>query len=407
MSYSTHAILPLKIGKYGEGKKGDDEKFNLEQLSQAPKKANQEVAIVLESVLDISDKTMTERVQTFANVVQLWALDSCLSGESSPNPVPVFECGCELANEHTVDLELTRGECGPKGPDGLNGLDGQSGPRGTNGNDAVTGEQGICGLSGPSGPKGDKGAIGAQGQQGRRGGAGPRGSVGPPGPKGDDATGDEIDLEIYVKNSVQQLCKCTGHTCTPIPPPIVAPPLPCNMHTVFYIDAGKTTCLEGPGAETHRERVKRLARNLIEVYYKAHFGNGTSEDVQNLAIEIIYFGSPTRSQPILSKALAADAFSDYFVKGPKNDFYNYGSGRGNLRIDNVASLELNRVLGLVDIYSDEALNKKSGCGGTPQATYDIMDSLIEIQKFTRPEEVEGARADTRRFQIKLTKKDLK
>ena len=96
------AILPLKIGKYGEGKKGDDEKFNLEQLSQAPKTANQEVAIVLESLLDTNEKKMTERVQTFANVVQLWALDSCLSGDQAPAPEPVFDCGCKLASKHTV-----------------------------------------------------------------------------------------------------------------------------------------------------------------------------------------------------------------------------------------------------------------------------------------------------------------
>jgi hypothetical protein len=383
------AILPLKIGKYGEGKKGDDEKFNLQQLSQAPKKANQEVSIVLESLLDTNEKKMTERVQTFANVVQLWALDSCLSGESSPAPKPVFACGCELANEHTVELELTRGECGPKGPDGLKGLDGQTGPRGANGKDAEVGEQGIGGLSGPPGPKGDKGAIGPQGQQGPRGAAGLRGPVGRPGPKGDDATGDEIDLEIYVKNSVQQLCKCTGHTCKQ---PVLAPPPPCNMHTVFYIDAGKTTCLESEGEETRRARVKRLARNLIEVYYNAHFGNETSEDVQNLAIEIIFFGSSTRGQPILSSRLAADEYSNYFVEAPQDMLYNYGGGRGNLIISNVTSLELDSILDLVDIYSDEALNKQSGCGGTPQATVDIMNSLIEIQKSTRV--VEDERSDT-------------
>lgn len=382
------AILPLKIGKYGEGKKGDDEKFNLEQLSQAPKKANQEVAIVLESLLDTNEKKMTERVQTFANVVQLWALDSCLSGDQAPAPEPVFDCGCKLASEHTVDLELTKGECGPKGPDGLDGIDGPAGARGPSGKDAVSGEPGIGGLSGPSGPKGDKGAIGAQGAPGRRGDPGPRGPTGRQGPTGDDATGNEIDLATYVEKSIQQLCKCTGHTCTP---PVIPPPPPCNMHTVFYIDAGKTTCLESEGEETRRQRVKRLARNLIEVYFKAHFGDETNENVQNLAIEIIFFGSSTKGQPILSSKLAS--FSDYFVEAPANVFYNMGGGKGNLRIDNVTSLELSGILDLVDIYSDEALNKQSGCGGTPQATYDIMNSLIEIQKSTRAVVLEGD-ADT-------------
>ena len=163
----------------------------------------------------------------------------------------------------TVDLELTKGECGPKGPDGLDGIDGPAGERGPSGKDAVSGEPGIGGLSGPSGPKGDKGAIGAQGAPGRRGDPGPRGPTGRQGPTGDDATGNEIDLATYVEKSVQQLCKCTGHTCTP---PVIPPPPPCNMHTVFYIDAGKTTCLESEGEETRRQRVKRLARNLIEVY---------------------------------------------------------------------------------------------------------------------------------------------
>ena len=133
---------------------------------------------------------------------------------------------------------------------------------------------------------------------------------------------------------------------------------------------------------------------LNALYFKAHFGDETNENVQNLAIEIIFFGSSTKGQPILSSKLAS--FSDYFVEAPANVFYNMGGGKGNLRIDNVTSLELSGILDLVDIYSDEALNKQSGCGGTPQATYDIMNSLIEIQKSTRAVVLEGD-ADTRRF----------
>merc|ERR1712223_386971 len=53
------------------------------------------------------------------------------------------------------------------------------------------------------------------------------------------------------------------------------------------------------------------------------------------------------------------------------------------RFNNVSAIALPDMLDLVDEYAEEALASTSGCGGTPQATENIMDPLIEIQKHTR------------------------
>ena len=166
-----------------------------------------------------------------------------------------------------------------------------------------------------------------------------------------------VDLEDYVEQSIRQLCKCTGHRCEPPPK---EPPKACNMHTVFYIDAGKTTCIEGNeddgtlGKESRRQRVMRLAQSMIKIYYTAHMDNSSrpkndegEETYNNLSLEVIFFGSGMQSMPILSTQIKE---VKYIVPAPYNPYYNEDSNAGNLRIENVTETGIDKVMELVEQY---------------------------------------------------------
>ena len=137
----------MKIGDFSKGTKGNDERFNLEQLYRAPKKLKQENPQILQAPFSNSENTyeMSTSLQRFANVVQLFALDSCPRDSNSPASPPVFTCGCKFVNNvaPTIQLEVKMGKCGPQGPDGLPGIDGQAGERGENGKQGEDGEVGM------------------------------------------------------------------------------------------------------------------------------------------------------------------------------------------------------------------------------------------------------------------------
>ena len=247
----------------------------------------------------------------------------------------------------------------------------------------------IPGLRGPPGPRGQNGTQGDQGTTGIRGDQGSMGPVGDPGPPGDDAPTDlTVELKSKMQGWIKSLCQCKGHTCTK------PPPTPCNMHTVFYIDAGKTGCKSGlsdeaEGDEEQRDRIKRMTRALIDVYYNAHFGNKSetnkneTAEIENMSLEIIFFGNRLASEPLLSR----EKPSDFYVEAPQSNKHYYnppGTHKGtNLRFLDVKAVGRDKILDLVDDYADEALGVRSGCGGTSMATKDIMNSLIEIQDHTR------------------------